>query len=38
MERITEVVIIAALAVLSWFWLWRKSINAELRDDEPAAT
>ena len=37
-ERIAEVMLIGGLAVLSWFWLWRKSINAELRGDEPAAT
>ena len=37
-ERIAEVMLIGGLAVLSWFWLWRKSINAVLRGDEPAAT
>jgi hypothetical protein len=37
-ERIAEVMLIGALAVLSWFWLWRKSINAKLRRDESAAT
>ena len=26
-ERVAEVVLMAALAVLSWFWLWRKSIK-----------
>jgi hypothetical protein len=37
-ERITEVVLIGALAMLSWFWLWRKSSSAKLRGDESAAT
>ncbi len=37
-ERVTEVVLIGALALLSWFWLWRKPINAELRGYESAAT
>jgi hypothetical protein len=37
-ERIAEVVLIVALALLSWFWLWRKSVYAELRGDESAAT
>jgi hypothetical protein len=36
-ERIAEVVLIAALALLSWLWLWRKPVNAKLRGDESAA-
>ena len=37
-ERIAEVVLIAALALLSWLWLWRKSVSVKLRGDESAAT
>jgi hypothetical protein len=37
-ERTAEVVLIGALAMLSWFWLWRKSSSAKLRGDESAAT
>ena len=36
-ERVAEVLLIGTLAVLSWLWLWRKSIGAELRGNEPAA-
>ncbi len=37
-ERMAGVVLIGALAMLSWFWLWRKSSSAKLRGDESAAT
>ena len=37
-ERIAEVVFIGGLALLSWFWLWRKTINAELRGYGSSAT
>ena len=38
LERIAELLLIGALALLSWRWLWGKSINAKLRGDTPAAT
>lgn len=36
-ERIIEVLLIGALALLSWLWLQRRS-NGELRVDSSAAT
>jgi hypothetical protein len=38
LERIVEVMLIGALAVLSWRWAWGKTISAKLRDDNPPAT
>ena len=37
-ERIAEVLLIGTLGLLSWHWLWRKSINAKLRGDKSAGT
>lgn len=38
LERIAEVFLIGTLALLSWRWLWGKSINAKLRGDMSTAT